>query len=113
MALPRFKVEAGFELQKVLAAMGMPLAFVPEADFSGINGRQYDLFILAVIHKAFVDVNEEGTEAAAATAVLMGRGGALHEPAIVFRADHPFLILIRDKRSGCILFLGRVVDPRS
>jgi serpin B len=69
------------------------------------------LYIGAVIHKAFVDVNEEGTEAAAATAVVM-RGKCAPEPSPVFRADHPFLFLIRDRRTGSILFIGRVMDPR-
>ena len=112
VALPKFKVEAGFELQKALSAMGMPVAFSGDADFSGINGRR-DLFISAVIHKAFVDVNEEGTEAAAATAVLMPRSAAARpEPLMTFRADHPFVFLIRDKPTGSILFLGRVTNPQ-
>jgi serpin B len=71
-----------------------------------------DLWISAAIHKAFVDVNEEGTEAAAATGIVM-RSMAVtrQQPPIVFRADHPFLFLIRDNRSGGILFMGRVTDP--
>jgi serpin B len=83
-----------------------------QADFSGMNGRK-DLFIGDVIHKAFVEVNEEGTEAAAATAVVMMPGAALlnPRPIPVFRADHPFLFLIRDNRNGSILFLGRVTNP--
>jgi serpin B len=108
VALPRFKVEAGFDLGKTLQAMGMKQAFTADADFSGMDGRR-DLFISAVIHKAYVEVNEEGTEAAAATAVIMTRAAARINP--VFRADHPFVFLIRDTRSGSILFLGRVVDP--
>jgi serpin B len=111
VALPRFRMEAGFELATVLAAMGMPAAFDGDADFSGINGRR-DLFISAVIHKAFVDVNEEGTEAAAATAVLMPRAAAVRpDPVVVFRADHPFVFLIRHNRSGSLLFVGRVINP--
>jgi serine protease inhibitor len=92
--------------------MGMPAAF-KDADFSGINGR-HDLYLSAVIHKAFVDVNEEGTEAAAATGVVAARMAvvARPEPVVVFRADHPFLVLIRHTRSGSLLFLGRVVNPR-
>jgi serpin B len=108
VALPRFKVESGFDLAKTLEAMGMKQAFTPEADFSGMDGRR-DLFISAVIHKAYADVNEEGTEAAAATAVLMTRAAARINP--IFRADHPFVFLIRDTRSGSVLFLGRVVNP--
>lgn len=105
--LPRFKTTAEFELQDVLAAMGMPRAFSTEADFSGMSG-QADLFISAVVHKAFVEVDEKGTEAAAATGVVM-RKKAEH-PAR-FRADHPFLFLILDERNGAILFIGRVQNP--
>jgi serine protease inhibitor len=108
VALPRFKVESEFDLARTLQAMGMRQAFTPGAEFSGMDGRR-DLFISAVLHKAYADVNEEGTEAAAATAVLMSRAAARINP--VFRADHPFVFLIRDTRSGSILFLGRVVNP--
>jgi serpin B len=107
--VPRFKLTSEFRLEEVLKSMGMTDAFLlPPADFSGMTGVK-DLFISAVIHKAFVDVNEEGTEAAAATAVVMKREVAAEPP--VFRADHPFLFLIRDNQSGGILFLGRVVNP--
>ncbi|HUX03206.1 MAG: serpin family protein [Phycisphaerae bacterium] len=109
VALPRFKTTAEFSLGDTLVAMGMTDAFGRSADFSGMTGTK-DLFISAVIHKAFVDTSEEGTEAAAATAVVMERM-AMPEPAPVFRADHPFLFLIRDTRSGAILFLGRILDP--
>ncbi|MGA3264763.1 MAG: serpin family protein [Terracidiphilus sp.] len=113
LTLPRFKMTRQFELNDTLGAMGMPQAFGTQADFSGITGSR-DLFISAVIHKAYVDVNEQGTEAAAATAVVM-EGMAMREPnrppPIVFRADHPFIFLIRDNRSGGILFMGRVIDP--
>ena len=102
--LPRFKTTCRFNWGDKLIAMGMPLAFGP-ADFSGMNGKK-DLFISRVIHQAFVDVNEEGTEAAAATAVIMEKGMPPE-----FRADHPFLFFIRDNRSGSILFLGRVMNP--
>ena len=71
---------------------------------------QRDLFIALVLHKAFVEVNEEGTEAAAATAVIMSRGGAPSRP-VEFQADHPFVFAIRDHQSGAILFLGRVKNP--
>ena len=111
VAMPRFKMEAGFELQDELSGMGMPVAFGGKADFSGINGQR-DLFISAVIHKAYVDVNEEGTEAAAATAVVMPRLAIRPEPVVSFRADHPFVFVIRDNRSGSILFLGRVMNPK-
>jgi len=110
VALPRFKTTAEFGLKDTLVAMGMADAFDPaKADLSGMNGKR-DLFISAVVHKAFVDVNEEGTEAAAATAVVAGAGNGGGPPP-EFRADHPFLFLIRDTRSGAILFLGRILDP--
>jgi serpin B len=109
VALPKFKITAEFSLKETLSAMGMKDAFDPrKADFSGISGTK-DLFIQAVVHKAFVEVNEEGTEAAASTAVVVGTTSARITP--VFRADHPFVFLIRDNRSGNILFLGRVADP--
>lgn len=108
--LPRFKITSEFRLNTALISMGMPDAFsLPPADFSGMTGKK-DLFISAVIHKAFVDINEEGTEAAAATAVVMKRAERMHRP-LIFRADHPLIFLIRDTQSGSILFLGRVVNP--
>jgi serpin B len=110
VSLPRFKVTAQFMLNDALAALGMRLAFTSQADFSGMDGRR-DLAISAVVHKAFVDVNEKGTEAAAATGVVVK---ALAEPLrLAFRADHPFLFLIRDRRSGAVLFMGRLTDPRA
>jgi serpin B len=109
--LPKFKLTAQFSLAQTLIGMGMTEAFSPSADFSGMDGAR-DLYISAVVHKAFVDVNEEGTEAAAATGTVM-RSMAVFRPQPIptFRADHPFLFLIRDTQSGSILFLGRVVDP--
>ena len=86
----------------------MAQAFTEAADFSGMTSQK--VLIFDVIHKAFVDVNEEGTEAAAATAVVVGAPGPVEEVA-TFRADHPFLFLIRDQRSGSILFLGRLSNP--
>jgi len=109
--LPRFKLTAQFRLERTLAQMGMKDAFSRAADFSGMDGAR-DLFISAVIHKAFVDVNEEGTEAAAATgAVMRAMAVARRQPTPTFRADHPFIFLIRDTHSGSILFLGRMLDP--
>ena len=110
--LPKFKMTSQFSLGDKLAALGMTDAFTGKADFSGMDGQR-DLYISAVIHKAFVDVNEEGTEAAAATAVVMRAMAMMLEPppTPVFRADHPFLFLIRDNHTGSILFLGRVTDP--
>ena len=111
--LPRFKLTSQFQLASTLKNLGMTLAFLSdEADFSGMDGKQ-DLFISAVLHKAFVDVNEEGTEAAAATGIVVGATAVLipKEPP-VFRADHPFVFLIRDNRTESILFLGRLVNPQ-
>ena len=109
--LPKFTLTGQFMLGDTLRAMGMTDAFTPEADFSGMDGER-DLYISAVIHKAFVDVNEEGTEAAAATAVTI-RALAIARPIDIpiFRANHPFLFLIRDVHSGSILFLGRLTQP--
>lgn len=111
VALPKFKMTSEFSLAEVLKSMGMTDAFDEDkADLSGMSGKK-DLFITAVLHKAFVEVNEEGTEAAAATGVVVGLTAAPpRQP--VFRADHPFLFLIRDLRSNSILFVGRVMDPR-
>jgi serpin B len=108
---PRFKTTSEFELAGVLGAMGMPDAFSGKADFSGMTGNK-DLFISAVVHKAYVDVNEEGTEAAAATGVAM-KSTSFGKPPAVFRADHPFIFLIRDNQTGSILFLGRTANPKN
>src|ERR1017187_9286768 len=116
LTLPKFQMTRQFKLQDTLGAMGMPRAFdASAADFSGMTGNR-ELFISAVIHKAFIDVNEKGTEAAAATAVVKEKATAMpprfkQPPPPVFRADHPFVFLIRDNRSGGILFMGRVTDP--
>ncbi|MGO9471571.1 MAG: serpin family protein [Isosphaeraceae bacterium] len=111
ISLPRFRLTEELELKSALSALGMPLAFDGgAADFSGITGRR-DMAISAVVHKAFVDVDETGTEAAAATAVVMEKKGGAAARTMVFRADHPFLFLIRDNLSGSILFLGRLVRP--
>jgi serpin B len=110
--LPRFKVETGYELQKVLPAMGMARAFsATGADFSGMTSAER-FWIDVVIHKAFVNVDEEGTEAAAATGVGMRATAvtAFREPK-VFRADHPFLFAIVHQPSGAMLFMGRLVSP--
>ena len=109
--LPRFEMRCGFELSGRLKAMGMTDAFDNSADFSGIDGT-LSLYIWAIFHQAYVDVNEEGTEAAAATAVVMAPKG-IPLPSPTFRADHPFVFLIREKTTGSILFLGRVTNPAS
>jgi len=106
--LPRFTMTAESRMDEALKSLGMTDAFaLPLADFSGVNGAR-DLFIAAVLHKAVVEVNEEGTEAAAVTAVINAPAAPFVVP---FHADHPFLFLIRDRRTGCILFLGRLENP--
>ena len=110
LTMPKFEFESDFSLGETLAAMGMPDAFLwGVADFSGMTGNR-DLFIGDVIHKAFVSVDEAGTEAAAATAVVMPTVGPPEEPVDV-TIDRPFVFLIRDIETGTILFVGRVVDP--
>jgi serpin B len=108
VALPKFKMTSEFSLKDTLAAMGIKQLFTAGADLSGMNGKR-DLFVSAVVHKAYVDVNEEGTEAAAATGVAVKLAAAPIRTE--FRADHPFVFLIRDNHSGSVLFLGRVVNP--
>jgi serpin B len=111
--LPKFKVTAEFSLKDALTALGMGMAFGDSADFSGMTSSA-GLAISAVLHKAFIDVNEKGTEAAAATAVgvKLTSVAPTPQPPVVFRADRPFLMMLRDNPSGSVLFLGRVVDPR-
>jgi len=110
--LPRFKMTAEFKLNNVLQALGMSDVFDRgRSNLSGITNAE-QLYISAVIHKAFVDVNEEGTEAAAATAVLIAPTSApVVQAPPEFRADHPFFFAIRDNRSGSLLFAGRLVEP--
>jgi serine protease inhibitor len=107
--LPRFELAFPFRLDVTLKSMGMLEAFSSNADFSGMDGTR-ELYIGAALHKAFVAVNEQGTEAAAATAVIM-QLKAVSFPSIVFRADHPFVFVIRENDTGSILFIGRVVNP--
>ncbi|MGA2069395.1 MAG: serpin family protein [Thermoguttaceae bacterium] len=109
--LPKFRLETSFSMKTTLDGLGMRLPFTAAADFSGMDGRQ-DLHLSAVVHKAFVEVNEKGTEAAAATGGVLTFKAARPEPLVVFRADHPFVFMICDNRDGSILFLGRVTDPR-
>jgi serpin B len=109
LMMPRFEIRAKFGLTEALSALGMPEAFTDAADFSGIDGTQ-ELLISDVIHEAFVSVDEEGTEAAAATAVVVGITSAPMDPREV-RIDRPFLFLIRDIEAGAVLFIGRTVDP--
>ena len=112
VSLPKFKTTQMMRMKPVLSEMGMPTAFSSNADLSGIDGEPGDLNLSDVIHKAFVDVNEEGTEAAAATAVVIVTKSLAPPSTPEFRADHPFVFLIRDARNDSILFLGRLADPK-
>ena len=109
LKIPKFKLETEYTLNSILSDMGMTDAFNPGiADFSGMDGTK-DLFISKVLHKAYVEVNEEGTEAAAATAIIMELTAIL-EPT-TFIADHPFIFLIQQKETGAILFMGKITNP--
>jgi len=113
LALPKFKTTSSFSLGGTLKKMGMNSAFTfGPADFSGMDGTR-KLYISEVVHKAFVDVNEKGTEAAAATAVVMRAGSAapMKEEILPFKVDRPFIFLITDRKSGSILFMGRIQNP--
>jgi len=108
--LPKFKLETGYDLVAPSMKMGMKDAFaLSKADFSGMGWRKGSLYISQIKHKAAVEVNEEGTEAAAATAVEMATKSFRIDKE--FRADHPFFFMIRDRQSGTILFMGRMVNP--
>lgn len=109
LTLPKWEYESSFMMKEVLKAMGMPIAFTDAADFSGMTGKR-DLYIDEVIHKAFVSVDEAGTEAAAASAVIMQLTAMPTDTAVV-TVDRPFIYLIRDIETGDILFFGRVVNP--
>ena len=107
--MPGFEFDSEFSLAETLAEMGMPVAFSGAADFSGMTGSR-DLCISEVLHKAFVSVDEAGTEAAAATAVIMKETAVPAEPVEV-TINRPFIFLIRDIDTSAILFLGRVLNP--
>jgi serpin B len=110
LAFPKFGTETKVDLATVLAEMGMPLAFDPyRADFSGIT-TEAQLYISAVIHQANIDVDEKGTEAAAATAVVM-RDTAMPADHVTFNVDHPFVFALRDVPTGSIVFLGQITTP--
>ena len=109
-AIPKFRAESAFSLRDMLSRLGMADAFGRAADFSGIDGRR-DLYLGVVVHKAFVDVSEEGTEAAAATGATVHFMAMRRQEPTVFRADHPFVFFIRDTASGVILFEGRLQQP--
>ena len=110
LTMPLFKFESQFDLGETLAGMGMPDAFGAGADFSGMTGTR-ELRISKVVHKAFVSVDERGTEAAAATAVAVPTSGPTKEP-IPVTVDRPFIFLIRDTATGTLLFLGRMMNPK-
>ncbi|CAH1784047.1 unnamed protein product, partial [Owenia fusiformis] len=110
VALPRFKLEQSFDLGNSLKTLGMKQLFKEgSADLSGIDGTK-ELYVSKVLHKAFVEVNEEGSEAAAATAVVM-RMRCMPAPTPDFRCDHPFMFIIKDNRSNAILFMGKLASP--
>jgi serpin B len=109
LTMPKFEYESSFGLKQALSTLGMGVAFTPDADFSGMNGER-DLLIQDVLHKAFVSVDEAGTEAAAATAVIVGVTSIPAQPVEV-KIDRPFIFLIRDIPTGSIIFVGRVLDP--
>jgi len=110
LVMPRFTFKSEFRLSDALKDMGMTLAFSEQADFSGMDGKR-DLLIDQVYHQAFVAVDEAGTEAAAATAVVIAPTSAQPAPPIEVTVDRPFLFLIRDTQTGSILFVGRVLNP--
>jgi len=109
LTMPRFEFESSFPLKKTLTTLGMPSAFSSDADFSGMAGNR-ELFIADIVHKAFVSVDEVGTEAAAATAVVVGLTAVPDRP-IDVNVDHLFIFLIRDMETNTILFLSRVLNP--
>ncbi|MCX6004665.1 MAG: serpin family protein [Chloroflexi bacterium] len=109
LTMPKFEFDSSLSLKEKLARMGMPLAFSDQADFSGMDGKR-DLLITDVLHKAFVSVDESGTEAAAATAVVIGATAMPAQP-VEMTVDHPFIFVIRDIKTGTILFVGRVLNP--
>jgi len=109
LTMPKFEFDSEFSLKDTFTEMGMPIAFSSSADFSGMTGNR-ELFISDVVHKAFVAVDEAGTEAAAATAVIM-KLTAVPEPPVEVTLDRPFIFLIRDIETGSVLFVGRVVNP--
>jgi serpin B len=110
--LPKFKLEQKYDLKENLIDMGMPTAFGSGADFSGITSNTW-LHISKVIHQSFVEVDEKGTEAAAATAVIFRNSSSSipNEKPIEFKADHPFIFFIEHRDTGQILFMGKVEDP--
>ena len=112
VALPKWTVKTKYGLNAPMQALGMKKAFTAgQADFSGITEKE-QLFIQAALHKAYINVDEEGTEAAAATGLMISATSVELDPPTPFIADHPFMFMIRDTKTGVILFMGRVLDPR-
>lgn len=112
ISLPRFRLKTSRMLNPALEALGLSRAFDrSRADFSGINGKVHDLFVAATMHETYIDVDESGIEASAATEIISTDAFGDDEPPPVVVIDHPFLYMIRDNRSGCIVFVGRVVNP--
>jgi serpin B len=112
LGLPRFEFRTQAMLRAALGELGMPVAFTDDADFSGMGPQGEDLLIQDVVHEAFISVDEEGTEAAAATAVIVGVTSAPQQM-VELTVDRPFLFVIRDGETGVVLFMGRVTDPTS
>lgn len=108
--IPKFKTSFRTSLNKALSDMGIKEAFTEDADFSGMTGGK-DLMISNVIHQAFIEVNETGTEAAAATAVVMRMKSAFAAEEMFFNANHPFIFIIKDNETNSILFMGRIINP--
>jgi serine protease inhibitor len=116
LQVPKFKIEPGdpVRLSKLLAALGVQTAFGGGADFTGMAPAAEQIQLAEAYHKAFIALDEKGTEAAAATAVVMAEGAGMpREPAARFHVDRPFLFVLRDRISGAVLFMGRVEDPTS
>jgi serpin B len=109
LTMPKFEFDSSFDLKTTLSDMGMPVAFTTDANFSGMNGQR-NLYITDVVHKAFVSLDEAGTEAAAATAVIVGLTAVPAQPVTV-NIDRPFIFMIRDIETGALLFVGRILDP--
>jgi serpin B len=110
LTMPKFNFDSSFSLNAALSALGMPIAFSNQADFSGMTGNK-DLTIADVVHKAYVAVDEQGTEAAAATGVVMSAMAVMNQNNVTI--DQPFIFMIRDIQTGAILFVGRVLNPAS
>jgi serpin B len=114
MYLPKFRIESQYEMKTVLEEMGMPTAFTEDADLSGMYGT-HELLISGIFHKTFIDVDENGTEAAASTVGVVNLESApwTPPPVYIFRADHSFFFIIQERETGTILFIGRVMNPNA